>query len=205
MANMVQAEQADGAQEREWVIKAQKGDADAFAKLVHTYWNEIYGICRYFVWDPFEAKDLAQDTCAKMWKAHKRLDPDGNFGAYLTEAARNRCKDWVRQQRRLGVLAWNNIGSLDEVTEEEDSSGTPAIEGIVDPTAIDPEMQAIFRDEVEKAMRQLSNFERCVLSMRFMLGYSRAEIAQTAGCTPQTVGNHERRAVEKFRGYFRGE
>jgi RNA polymerase sigma factor (sigma-70 family) len=192
-------------QEQPLVEAAQTADADAMAELVRLHWARIYGICYRRVWDKEEAGNLAREACLRVWRAHSRLKPDGSFEAYLAKTAENVCNDWWRQQNRQGALAWRQMDSIDEEKEDAEGATTLAAESITDPANADPETQALFQLAVERTMRRLSLIQRAILQLRFVLGYSRAEIARFEGCAEQNVGYHERRALKLFREFFREE
>jgi RNA polymerase sigma-70 factor (ECF subfamily) len=189
-------------QEQQLIVAARDGDPDKFAELARSYGKRVYMVCYRCVGNREEANQLAQDTWLKVWKTHARLDPEGNFGAYVARVAMNLCNDLWRQQKRKGSLAWDQMESTDAVVEDDEGGGALLIDGIADPTAVDPEFHATFTLAFEGALKRLSDMHRDVFLLRFVLGYSRAEIAALKECTEQTVGNHEREARGLFSEYF---
>jgi RNA polymerase sigma factor (sigma-70 family) len=190
--------------ERQLILAARDGNASAFEALIRRHWERVYTICLGFTGNRDEAKELAQEACFKVWQARQRLDPNRNFGAYLAKTAENHCTDWWRRQKRLGPLAWSQIESIDVVLEDEDGEFNVVIDEIADPTAPDPEY-ALLREAVERVLKRLIPIHRSVLWQRFVIGHSRAKIAEMEGCTQQNVGYHERRARQQFCEFFKDE
>lgn len=189
-------------EERQLIIDAREGNAESITELLRRYWKRVYNICYGFVWNKDEAERLAKEACDKVLKAHRRLDPDKNFGAYFAKTAENCCKDWLREEQRQGPLAWGQMESIDAVLEDEDGEESVVIDEIADPTAPDPEKYVLLKLAVERVLQRLPPIQGFVLWQRYVLGYSRAEIATMAGCTEQNVGYHERHAKAQFRKYF---
>lgn len=188
-------------QVRRLVLAAQQGDRDSFWELVVLNWKRIHLLCYRFVGKE-EAERLAGEACDKAWEKRERLDPEGNFGAYLAKVAENHCLDWLRHEKRKGPLAQGRMGSTDDVKEDGEGGTSLVIEGIADPTAVDPEKYVSFTLAVERTLRRLSEVQRDVFLLRFAFGYSRAEIAELKDCTVQNVGYHERLAKAGFLEYF---
>jgi RNA polymerase sigma-70 factor (ECF subfamily) len=184
--------------EQELIALAKAGDADSFVELIRRHRKRVYGICYGFVWNKDEAKSLADEACARVWRAHGRLDLVGNFGAYLAKTARNLCIDWLKKETSKGPLAWDELGSIDDVIEGEHGGGGLVIDSITDPNAADPEQGVIDRELVERCMQKLSPIQRYVLVQRHVEGRSTAEIAQELNRTWQNANYHERTARHLF-------
>ncbi|MCG3145086.1 MAG: hypothetical protein HONDAALG_02627 [Gammaproteobacteria bacterium] len=192
----------DDEHEQQLVTAARGGDGNAFAQLVARHWNRVCMLCYRFVWNMDEAERLAGEACDKVWAARKRLDPERHFGAYLAKTAENHCKSWLRQEKRRGALAWSQMDSTDEVTEDEDGGVSLLIEGTADPTAVDPSIYVPLKIAVERTLKRLPEIQRYVLWLRYVFGYSRSEVASMEGCTEQNIGYHERHAKARFSEYF---
>ena len=51
--------------EKELIARAQKGDQDAFGRLVLTHQNRVFTLCVHMVGNREEAEDLAQEAFLK--------------------------------------------------------------------------------------------------------------------------------------------
>ena len=73
---------------------AQKGDAQAFAQLMRSHQDAVFGLVARLVRDPMVAEELVQDTFVK---AHRRLGTfrgDAKLSTWLYRIAVNVCNDY---------------------------------------------------------------------------------------------------------------
>ena len=59
--------------ERESVVRAQRGDACAFEELVRAHWEVMFRVAVAITGDAAEAEDVAQEALAKAWRALPRF------------------------------------------------------------------------------------------------------------------------------------
>ena len=85
---------ADSAQ-RELIRRARAGDQDAFAQLVMSHAERVYGALRRFGLDPDEADEVAQEVFVRAWRGLARFEERSQFSTWLYRIAFNEA------QRRL--------------------------------------------------------------------------------------------------------
>ena len=57
-----------------------QGDIDAFEALFRDFQRNVYAWIVRIVRDPAVAEDLTAEAFWRMYRAHARFDPRGNFG-----------------------------------------------------------------------------------------------------------------------------
>ena len=85
--------------ESEWLVRAQKGDDQAFARLVELYQRPVYNLCYRMLGNPGDAEDAAQETFLRAYKNLRRYDSDRPFATWLLSIASHFCIDQLRKRR----------------------------------------------------------------------------------------------------------
>jgi len=75
------------------------GDLDAFESLFRQYQCDVYRWIVRIVRDPATAEDLTVETFWRVYRAHARFHPDGNFGGWLRRIGTNAALDHLRTAR----------------------------------------------------------------------------------------------------------
>ncbi|MFO7768171.1 MAG: sigma-70 family RNA polymerase sigma factor [bacterium] len=83
----------------ELIDRAESGDQDAYTELVRLYEPQVFAVCMKMVRDPETARDLAQDTFVKAFRALHTFDRDYTFSTWLYKIARNTCIDHFRRSK----------------------------------------------------------------------------------------------------------
>lgn len=151
----------------ELVVRAQKGDREAFDALASALYDRLYAIARRILRDGHAAEDALQDALIRGWRDLRALrDPD-RFEAWMHRLLVNACHDQIRRTRRFEV----------EI---------PAI-GFDRPDASDDFAEVVQRDELERAFLQLPVEHRAVLVMTHYAGMTAVEVGQVLGIPAGTV------------------
>ena len=67
----------------------RQGDANAFASLYRTHWNQVFRYSRLYLKNDEDAEDVVQEVFIRLWQIHERIHPDGNFSGLLFIITRN--------------------------------------------------------------------------------------------------------------------
>jgi RNA polymerase sigma-70 factor (ECF subfamily) len=84
------------ADERELVIRAQKGDVNAFGELVRRHQSAVYNVAYRMTGNRRDAEDAAQETFLKAFRAFDRFDPERPLAPWLKRIAANLCLNWLQ-------------------------------------------------------------------------------------------------------------
>ena len=150
-------------EEGEWLEAAQRGDSQAFSRLVDMYAKPVYNLCYRMLGSPQDAEDAAQETFLRAFRSLGRYDPQRKFATWLLSIAANYCIDQHRRVRPQLV-------SLDEVAQIDLQRDRPG-----------PEKQALAHEtqaEVQRLLASLPARDRAALILYYWYEYSYAELAK---------------------------
>ena len=137
--------------------------------------------------DPAEAEEVAQDVFLKAIQAHRLGVVPIAWGPWLTRVMVNACRD----RHRAGWWAWSR----------RRRSPFEGLE-LVDQRQGTPEQAAVgaqWRARIWDVFRVLPGRQREVFALRYIEGYSTAEVATALKMSPGSVKRHLFRAVVRLR------
>lgn len=187
-----------GARERSdeaaWIRAAQRGDAEAFEKLVRAYDQNVLRMAYNLLHSQEDARDVYQEAFLRVYRNLPKFRFDCAFSTWLYRIVANLCLDQIRKRK---------------VRKEE----APAIEtaaGQVDRFQFVPEERAdgnpqrwLMSSEVGGRIReilgQLTPRERIVFEMRHYQGMRLRSIGEALGVTEEAAKNCLFRATQKMR------
>src|SRR3954462_5331074 len=145
--------------DRALVRAAQKGDQQAFRKLVERYQRRVVQLALGMVKDADEAMDIAQETFVRVHRYLPSFKGDSSFFTWTYRIAMNLCLD---AQRRKGRSERVDLEQGDEAE----------IEAAMDPPShalSGPQRQALneeLRGKIDEALSGLSENHRAILLLR---------------------------------------
>jgi RNA polymerase sigma-70 factor (ECF subfamily) len=180
----------------EIVWESLAGDTGAFAVLVERYLSAVYKFAYYYIRDPMEAEDIAQETFIRAWKHLKKFDTEKNFKTWLFAIAKNASLDFIKKKKPMF------FSRMAESDDELASILAPyADEGDSPTRAID---RNILKTGLEKAMSKLPSPYQTVLSLRYNGNLKFVEIAKKLGEPIDTVKSRHRRGLLMLREVLTG-
>ncbi len=171
--------------EREYLLKAQKGDQQAFAFIVQSYQRPVYNLCYRMLGNQQEAEDATQETFIRAYTHLDSYNPNRKFLNWVLTIASNHCVDRLRKRR----INWSSL--------EDD----PYVEKIPMPEAIDPHRSAERKetaDQIQRWIDQLSPDYRTPVILLYWYGYSYEEIAATMGVSVSAIKSRLHRARKQI-------
>lgn len=163
----------------ELVIRAQRGDGEAFASLAVACGDRLHAIAHRILRDVDLAEDATQRALLAIWQNLPTLRDPASFEAWSYRLLVNACYDEGRRQH-----VWNpNL----RVLYDADAVAPDAIDQVHD------------RDQLERGFRRLSIDHRAVVVLHTYLGLSLDEVAEALGAPPGTVRSRLHYAVRAMR------
>jgi RNA polymerase sigma-70 factor (ECF subfamily) len=162
------------------VLRAGRGDAEAFARLVERHQAAAYRYCWRVLRNHHTAEDLAQEFFVRLFRSAARYLPAGHFTTWMYRILTNLCFDALRRRRRRRRV---EAAELDPV----ESEGT-ALEPVDEEPAFGAGLErAEARDAVHAAVCALPTEVRKVLELREFERLPYAEIARILGVSVSEV------------------
>lgn len=127
-----------------------------------------------------DAQDVAQDVFIKLLRSTASFHDDDHLRAWLLRAAHDSCVDLHRQAWRRHVETYEDMAS------------------VADRAMMDPEIEQVVNHPVWTAMERLPDKLRCALHLRYVEGYSTAEVADIMGCTETAARTRLHRGRKKL-------
>jgi RNA polymerase sigma-70 factor (ECF subfamily) len=159
------------------LVRAQRGDHDAFAELVERHEAMVYSLAYHFFNDRSRAEEVAQDVFLQLYRNLATLETEAHVLFWLRQVTTRRCIDQVRRARMKAV-------SL------EDAGELKAVDRNADP----------FLDRrLKKLVQELPDLQRAVVTLRYQEDLDPSEICRIVGLPVNTVKSHLHRALQALR------
>ena len=163
--------------------RAQRGDVASYEELVRRHQEITFRVAYLVTHDAAEAEDAAQDAFVKAYAALDRFRPGAPFRPWLLRIVANE----ARNRRRAAGRRTHQELHLAELV--------PSAEPEPEAAALAAEQ----RRELLHALNQMREEERLILTYRYFLECSEAEIAEALGCARGTVKSRLSRALHRLR------
>ncbi len=172
-------------EEMAWIIQAQQGNDEAFARLVDHYQAPVFNMCYRMLSESESAEDAAQESFLRAYQNLSRFDRQRPFATWLLSIAAHYCIDRLRKKRFV-------VFSIDAEPDDDDAP----IE-LPDTGALNPETELVRREEQEKiqiALHGLDATDRAAIILRYWYDFSEVEIAESLKLTVSAVKSRLHRA-----------
>jgi RNA polymerase sigma-70 factor (ECF subfamily) len=145
------------------------------------------------------AEELVQDVFLSVWRARATLAVEGEAGAYLYAAARNRALSHLARERTAARFRAGVAGRPGDPAVG--TAGGGALPDVADPrTPREDDLLALL--ELQEAVAALPARCRLVFTMQRQQGLSYGEIAQALGLSIKTVETQMGRALKALRAHL---
>ncbi len=168
------------------IERSRKGDLEAFDRLILAHQDRIYHAAYRITGNAEDARDAAQETFVKAFRALPRYRHEAALSTWLHRIAVNTALDIVRRRPQMPPA------SLDDV--------------VLPATAHNPDNEAERREvqrRVHQALRRLSPDQRVVVVLRDLQGMAYEEIAAVLRIPVGTVRSRLSRARDALRVLLR--
>jgi RNA polymerase sigma-70 factor (ECF subfamily) len=173
--------------EGELIVRAQKGDVDAFSSLMEELQPRLLAQAIAFCSDSDLARDLVQETMIAAWKSLKRFDGSCQLFTWLyviLQRQHGRARGWFSRRLPLPTSEQILASSRREATAVSEHFG-------------------IGEDESEllrSIVSALPPKHREVIRLRFYAEATEAETASALGISVGTVKSRLHHALKKLQG-----
>jgi RNA polymerase sigma factor (sigma-70 family) len=153
---------------------------EEFERLYEEHAQGLLGFLAYRTGDRALAEDLLADTFERVLRARRRFDPrKGSRKTWIYSIALNLLRDQIRRKEAEGRAV--------ERVREPAAGGTGSIDEVAE------------RDELARALAELSEEERDAIALRFGGDMTVPEIARLTGEKLTTVEGRVYRGLRKLR------
>jgi RNA polymerase sigma-70 factor (ECF subfamily) len=161
------------------VIRAQGGDREAFASLVHATSDRLYSIATRILRDGDLAEDALQGALVTAWRQLPTLRDPARFEAWVRRLLVHSCYAEARRRKTWAA----NVRVL-------------PVDGPVGPDGL---LSVVERDALDRAFRRVSIEQRAVFVLHHHVGLSLVEIAETLGVPAGTARSRLHYATRMLR------
>ncbi|WP_321374765.1 sigma-70 family RNA polymerase sigma factor [uncultured Draconibacterium sp.] len=169
---------------QEIIDQCREGSQKAQFQLYKLYYKAMYSVSLRIVNDSMEAEDVMQESFLSAFNKIESYKGEVSFGAWLKRIVVNRSLDYLKKRK---------------VQFEEVNERTAQIaEYQMETRDIDAEL-------LKRAIQQLSDGYRVVLSLYLIEGYDHEEISQILGISNSASRTQLLRAKNKLKELLKGK
>lgn len=171
--------------EDDLIRRAKRGDTHAYEELVHAFQGIAFRTAYVLSGNAADAEEAAQDGFVKAWRALGRFREGAPFRPWLLRIVANEARNRRRLAGRRAHLA------LRAATEQVSGDAAPSPESAL--------LSAETRERLLAAVEALPDDQREMVSLRYFVGLSEREVAESLDLPVGTVKSRTSRALERLR------
>lgn len=161
----------------ELVLLAKQKDTQAFSRLYEEIYQDLYRYAYYTLKNPHDAEDVVSEAVADAFYGIKNLRKPESFKSWIFAILSAKCK------RKLKSYVNKTLPLEAELLTQEEITCNGLEE----------------RQDLRKALLQLSDRERLILNLSIVAGFSSAEIGKQLHMNHNTVRSVQSRALLKMK------
>lgn len=163
----------------ELIIKAQKGDKEAFTEIILSIKNDLYKIAKIRINNNDDIEDIIQETMIEAYKCIKKLKEPKKFKQWTISILINRCNKFYtkkyRDESNLEEFNFDTYKNINISNEIEDNLNFYYL------------------------ISELKYEERIIALLYYMEKYTADEIADILKMNKNTIRTHLSRARQKLK------
>jgi RNA polymerase sigma factor (sigma-70 family) len=164
--------------DQDLVVRAQDGDTRAFDALILKYGDKLFGLVFSMTNQHEDTHDLLQEIFAKAYQSLPSFKGNSTFYTWIYQIASNRTLNFLKKRK---LRPTTNIDELSPTLESALIDNT---------TNTNPEHRSKIKElnsQIKKAMMNLSEKHRIVVTLFDVQGLSHSEIAKILKTSEGTV------------------
>jgi RNA polymerase sigma-70 factor (ECF subfamily) len=169
---------------QELIDQCMEGDEKAQFHLYKIYYKAMFSVSLRIVNNEVEAEDVMQEAFLSAFRKIKTYKGEVSFGAWLKKIVVNRSLDYLKKRKV----------QLEEINER--TTEMPDYQ---------METSEVDIGQIKKAIQQLPDGYRVVLSLYLIEGYDHDEISQILGITNSASRTQLLRAKNKLKELLKGK
>ncbi len=174
--------------EQTLVLRAQRGDEEAFAALFQLHRRSVYSVCMRMTGDAAEAEDMTQEAFLQVFEKVGTFRGDSAFSSWLYRVAVNTVLMKRRRHKSPPMLSLDAPALSDSPSlQHEFGERDPSLSGAID------------RITLHRAIQALPGRCRKVFGLYEVHGYQHREIAELLHCSVGSSKSQLRHARLKMR------
>ncbi len=181
------------------IRRAQAGDRDALSQLIIGQQHYVYSIAMSVLKNPEDAADLTQEAFIRLFRALPQYNGESRFTTWLYRLVVNLGRDELRRRGR-------QVPVIPPVIDDDDQDPVSSVadeDRWADPArALDSQE---LREEVRRALSQLEEHYRLVLTLYYFDDMKYTDIAEVLDLPLNTVKSHIRRGKERLAALLQAE
>jgi RNA polymerase sigma-70 factor (ECF subfamily) len=171
------------------VEAAQRGDLFAWERLVRRYQEAVYRVVFVIVRDTTLAEDATQTTFVRAYRALPSFEAHVGFVPWLLRIAAGE----ARQRRRESGRPRHSSRPIERIAGPRFPASS--VPGHSEASGLN----ASQREAVAQAFERLGEEDRLTLALRYLLGLSRTEAANTLAIGSALADEHLQTALRRLR------
>ncbi|MCK4640575.1 MAG: RNA polymerase sigma factor [Candidatus Marinimicrobia bacterium] len=174
-------------QEIEIIERIKNGDEMAFQQIMSKYGERVMGLAFHFTKNYQDAEDLYQETFIKVYRNINSFRFESEFFTWVYRILANQAFNYFRKSKRMTIVDPGENDYLWETIPADESS-----------EADQATLNSSLREEIDRALLQLSPQQRIVFILKHYEGKKIKDIALILDCTEGTVKRYLFRATRKL-------
>ncbi|SHI60766.1 RNA polymerase sigma factor [Algibacter luteus] len=159
--------------DQHYIDLINKGDTNAFVKLVDRYKDLVYTLTLRMLKNREEAEEVSQDTFIKVYKSINQYKGESKFSTWIYRIAYNSSLDRLKKNRKY----FNNV-AIDEFTEHQVKTIDNALSKLEDEER---------NHAIQKCIGLLSSDDAFLLTLYYFEDQNLDEISKVIGLTINNV------------------
>lgn len=177
--------------EPDLIASSQRGDLDAFNRIVELYQGQVYNVAYRMVGSQATAEDVAQEVFISAYR-HVNDYRGGSFKSWLLRITTNACYNHLRATQRQRSTSLEDLQEVDPSWQPKSPAEAP------EEHALRMELAHF----INEAFLVLTADQRATIILSDIEGLSYEEIAKATGTSLGTVKSRLSRARTALREYF---